>query len=420
MRFIKQLFFLVLCCILLTPFSFAQEIDALQKEIQEKSQQVEELTKQLYVYDQNVKEKQEEQRTLEHEIAVIDLAVEKIETEIERSTIEVEVAQIEIEVLQKKIQDADQEMQEQKDALRSLIRELYVKDQRTPLEVTLSSPTFSDFFTSLEHNQTLQRSVDERLGRIQTISNQLKEHRSALKEKKAELSQQLISLEAEQQHLQGQQQYKEILLAETQESEDQFQEFVDQARAEQRTLESELSTMEQAAREKIEAIREEALHKLEDADQSNDTLTPEEEEAINGKTDFVWPVDSRVITCEFGCISDYHSEDEPHTGLDIATPMGSPVYAAASGYVSRVVFDPHSSSLGFVMINHLHGGFSSFYGHLSCVNVVFDQYVTQGQQIGCSGGMPGTPGAGYSSGPHLHFEIRMNGIITDPHPYLPQ
>lgn len=398
------------------------EDEALKKlnaEIEEKSEKVEQLTKQLYVYDQNIKEKQQEQASLENQISVLDDSLQETETEIERSNIEIEVLQLEVEALQKQIEQSEADIADNKASLESLIRELYAQDQRTPLEITFNSQNFSDFFSSIEYTQKLQGSVNTTLSKIEKIHTQLTERRTQVKEKKADVSLKVIALESEQEELEGVQKTKEQLLADTEQSEEAFQGLLEKARKEQAAIESEVSALERKAREKINLIREEALKKLQDADQSNDVLTPEEQDAISGKTDFVWPVDSRRVTCSFHCVGPYYNIFGAHSGMDIGTPMGSPVYATASGYVTRAVFNPNSTSFAFIMINHLNGGFSSLYGHLSCVNVVYDQYVVQGQQIGCSGGMPGTAGAGYSSGPHLHFEIRVNGIVTDPAQYLP-
>lgn len=394
-------------------------LQELNKQIEEKSAKVEELTKQLYVYDQNVKEKQREQASLENQITMLDSSIEESKTEIERNQLEIEVLQLEIEVLQEQIVTAESDMTNNEDTLASLIRELYKHDQRTPLEMTFDTATFSDFFAAIEYAQTLQGSVNKTLENIQKTHTQLTERRSQVKDKKAEVAEQLVTLEADKQTFEGEQKSKELILADTEQSEEKFQALLAEARKEQAVIEADISSLEQKAREKIDLLRQEALKKLQDADQSNDLLSVEEQEAVSGSTEFVWPISSRKITCVFHCDGPYYNIFGPHSGIDISTPMGSPVYAAASGYVSRVVFDPNSSKFAFIMINHLNGGFSTLYGHLSCVSVVYDQYVVQGQEIGCSGGMPGTAGAGYSTGPHLHFEIRVNGIVTDPEPYLP-
>lgn len=129
-----------------------------------------------------------------------------------------------------------------------------------------------------------------------------------------------------------------------------------------------------------------------------------------------WPLSGRrQITAGF------HDPEYPfrylfeHSGLDLRAEMGSAVGAAAPGIVAVA----RRGRLYGNYIIILHGNkLATVYAHLSQIRVEPDQVVQRGETIGLSGGRPGHPGAGLSSGPHLHFEVRAGGIPTNPLQYL--
>lgn len=98
-----------------------------------------------------------------------------------------------------------------------------------------------------------------------------------------------------------------------------------------------------------------------------------------------------------------------HKGLDIATSTGTPIGAAAGG---TVTFSGWSGSYGnFIIIDH-GNGIQTAYAHCSALYVSAGQYVSQGQSIGAVGS------TGNSTGPHLHLEVRINGVCQNPQNYL--
>lgn len=99
-----------------------------------------------------------------------------------------------------------------------------------------------------------------------------------------------------------------------------------------------------------------------------------------------------------------------HTGLDIAAPSGTTIYAAASGTVSTI--QSLSGSYGnYLIINHANG-VQTLYGHCNSILVSTGETVSQGQAIATVGS------TGNSTGPHLHLEIRLNGTTLNPQNYL--
>jgi len=127
---------------------------------------------------------------------------------------------------------------------------------------------------------------------------------------------------------------------------------------------------------------------------------------------FVRPLDGARITQGFGCTSfSFEPVDAGcpgghwHSGIDLAAPSGTPVYATQSG-VAQVLLS--ASGYGLHVVIDDGGGLSSLYGHLSSVAVLSGEYVDAGQLVGAVGS------SGNSTGPHLHFEIRRDGIAEDP------
>ncbi len=131
----------------------------------------------------------------------------------------------------------------------------------------------------------------------------------------------------------------------------------------------------------------------------------------------IWPMNGARVTQLFGP-SDFLLEPPLgpykhfHTGLDIAAPFGTTVMAAAAGVVVAV----GHSRIGYgnyVVIAH-GGGIMTLYGHLLETDVNVGNQIARGQRIGLEGS------TGWSTGPHVHFELRVNDTVTDPLPYLPK
>jgi peptidoglycan DL-endopeptidase CwlO len=129
-----------------------------------------------------------------------------------------------------------------------------------------------------------------------------------------------------------------------------------------------------------------------------------------GSGGLIWPVSGAVVS-PFGG-RDIGAGYEYHPGIDIAVPEMTPIRAAAAGTV--IFTEPEASSGGYgnyTCIDH-GGGLSTCYAHQSSFAVAAGQSVSQGDVIGYTGC------TGYCLGPHLHFEVRINGSVTDPMGYL--
>ncbi len=126
---------------------------------------------------------------------------------------------------------------------------------------------------------------------------------------------------------------------------------------------------------------------------------------------FRFPLPHAVVTSEYGMrIDPFTGRLSFHSGIDLAAPWGTDVYAARDGVVQYV--GRNRTYGNFVLLKH-DDGYQTLYGHLSSVSVRLNDYVPSGMIIGKVGS------TGLSTGPHLHFEIRHLGRTEDPAPLLP-
>ncbi|HEY1420770.1 MAG TPA: peptidoglycan DD-metalloendopeptidase family protein [Candidatus Dormibacteraeota bacterium] len=129
-----------------------------------------------------------------------------------------------------------------------------------------------------------------------------------------------------------------------------------------------------------------------------------------------WPMSAFQVTQGFGPSTlvlepPLEGYKHFHTGIDMAAPLGASVMAAASGVVVAV----GHTAVGYgnyIIVAH-GGGVETLYGHLLATQVLVGDHVARGEQIGREGS------TGYSTGPHLHFELRVNNKVVDPMPFLP-
>jgi murein DD-endopeptidase MepM/ murein hydrolase activator NlpD len=122
-----------------------------------------------------------------------------------------------------------------------------------------------------------------------------------------------------------------------------------------------------------------------------------------------WPA-SGPVTSGFGYrVHPIFGDRRMHTGIDIGAPYGAPVWAADAG---TVVYAGTLSGYGNAVVVDHGGGLATTYNHLSAFEVTSGQRVARGEHIGAVGC------SGYCTGPHLHFEVRVNGTPVDPMPYL--
>ncbi len=130
-----------------------------------------------------------------------------------------------------------------------------------------------------------------------------------------------------------------------------------------------------------------------------------------GSTAFVYPLMSPRVSSGYGKRKHpIFKVSRHHHGIDLAAPAGTPVRAIQGGIV--IFADPYEGYGNFITIKHTNG-MTSHYGHLEKFKIKPGQRIKSGQIIATVGS------TGISTGPHLHFEIRLNGEVQDPERFIP-
>lgn len=135
----------------------------------------------------------------------------------------------------------------------------------------------------------------------------------------------------------------------------------------------------------------------------------EDKRSLYASTPAVWPIRGWVTSPFGNRISPLNGKIQFHEGIDIAAQIGTPVVAPADGMVIKVGFEAGYGNV--VELSHGYG-LKTVYGHNSRINVKLGQHVKRGDVIAYSGN------TGSSTGPHVHYEVRVNGLPVNPVRYL--
>ena len=375
-----------------------REIKQLNDGIQGTKSQVKKLQNEQGKYSKAIKQKQAEKSSLNNQLAILDNRVAKAELDIEIVKADIEQTKLIIQKTDKEIEQKENEVIKEKEHITNILQLLYKKDNTTSLEIMLMNSSLADFLSQIKYLEDLNENVKKGLDNIEKYKRELEGEKKDLENEKGKFEKLEISLEDNHKKLESEKETKLYVLDQVSTSEVQYQKLLQEAKKEQEAAAAEIASMEKLVRAKISELEGNKLG-------FNDA-------------GFAWPVPKNTITAYF------HDPDYPfrhifeHPAIDIRAGQGTPLRAAASGYVARV---KNGGVSGYSYIMLIHGdGLSTVYGHVSKMFIQEDEYVVQGQIIGQTGGMPGTSGAGrLTTGPHLHFEVRLNGIPVDPLSYLP-
>lgn len=379
-----------------TSDTIKEQVDELNQQVKQKRARVKEIEGLIDSYKNRIAQQEAKQSSLENEIVILDNRIRKKELDIERAKTELEALKLEIESLTAQIADQGVRIEKQKDYASELIRRIRETDDVMPLEVLLTKRSLSEFFDRVEEIKRLESDLTDALAKVKGIKQSLEAIKKERDDKRVALEAEKKKLGKEQLALEAERNFKASLASETQSKQSEFERVLYELKEQQQTTADDIASIETRLKDKLDEI---------------DVALARGDVLLN------WPVDpSRGITAIF------HDPTYPfrnlfeHPGTDIRSPVGTSVKAAAGGYVA---WNKRGRMYGnYTMIVHP-GNIATVYAHLSKFVAKPDTYVDRGDKIGESGGRPGDPGAGLSTGPHLHFEVRLEGIPVDAENYLP-
>lgn len=385
------------------------DIDALENRRQELQAQSDKYQQILEKTKENIADQEEYVNALVSKVQVLD-------DKIELSHQSINELNGKIQDKQAAINDANKKIEDQMNTLRNRLRNIYMAGNTTDLEIIFGAKSFSDFLDKMELVEALSDYDNNLITSIQGDLENISKEKEALEKDMDSLEAEEASLESDQQELNKILEENKELLAGLYKTSDQATSEIQNGALESDDIEKAISNYyAEKARLEAERAEQERNNNSNSGGSSSGTVHDDLEVSPSG---FVWPCPG------FYYLTSEWNEDRGsynHGAIDIADAgiMGADVVAAKEG----VVIDSYNGcyhnwgkdgSCGcgggygnYVMIAH-DGGKMTVYGHLSTTMVYTGQHVYQGQVIGFVGS------TGHSTGAHLHFETRLNGVKYNP------
>lgn len=434
MNKLKRILCAMLCvCMISIPMAIPTTVSAedsisdLEQQLQQLEQENEKYQKILDDTKSDIAEKEEYKSALVSKVQVLD---EKIAVTREK------ISSLNDDIKEK--QDAYDkglsEVEDQFDALANRLRILYMSGNATDLEIIFGAKDFSDLIDKMELVKSLANSDKELISEIQTKLDELSTKKESLEADKKDLETQQASLKSDQDEFNKLISDNDEILKNLYASNSEAQNSLESAALQSDEIEAKISeyyaaqkaAAEQAAKAAQSSSSSSSSSSGNSSSGSSSSGSSSSGSSSSGSSTVIVPSGSGFAwpTPGFTYLSSEWYEDREvynHGGIDIAGAgiMGTPVVAAADGTViasnSSCTHNwgkSYSCGCGggygnYVMISHA-GGKMTVYGHLTSLTVSAGQTVSRGQVIGYVGS------TGNSTGPHLHYECRLNGVRYNP------
>ena len=316
------------------------------------------------------------------QVQKLDEKIESSNKELEEINTKISELQTSMNEVQAKLERAEENFNNQKEKLDNRLIAVYESSDTEYLDVILSSRSISEFLSNYFLITELAKHDTELLEDMQLKKNEIKRSKEKLEKDKKELSTIKANQSKTAKILENTKTVRENYISKLSNSEKEIQAKIDEYNAQ------------------FAAINAEILAMVKDGIAA---------EYIGGE--LAWPVPGYTrISSKYGMRTHpITGVYKLHTGTDISAPMGANFIAANDGIVTKAEYNGAYGNM--VIIDH-GGGVSTLYAHGSEILVQVGQNVKRGEPVLKVGS------TGYSTGPHAHFEVRLNGVVTDPMPYI--
>jgi murein DD-endopeptidase MepM/ murein hydrolase activator NlpD len=352
-------------------------------QINQKNSESDSLQSSISQIQGDIKQKQSQAASLANQVAIFDDEIKKNQLQVDKKKADISSTNLQIQQTQASITDAQAQIAHQKNVLAEYIRTLNYSDDVSSVQLLFSDHSFSDILNNMQNIETVQGSVKDSLDTIKVLESQLNFKNQELQTTKTNLEKQKKDLDFKVSELKGSQQEKQELLDVTKNDEAEFQKKLAEAKSDYNQKESEIAALERKLRE-------------------DNTHYGTSQPYTSG---FVWPlpVGMGIITCSFHCAG--YFSGMTHTGTDLGAPKGTPIYSATTGTVVHAGWGKSHGGYGFYAAIQS-GNLLLIYGHMleGSIPVSVGQNITTGTRIGSVGL------TGMTTGYHLHFEVRSNGV----------
>ncbi len=385
--------FLVLCSLLPSFANLQDDIDAVDKKLEESNSNIEEIEGQIEEAEANLN--------------VVNVSLEEtimkkqaLEARIEKTKADIIVVEKKIEELKAKIVKAKAEIKEQEKNFGARLRSIYYKKDETFWTVVFDSDGIEDLLTRLSSFEKITKQDDK-------ILNDLIDKRNKLAKMEEEQKNNLLNLESLKA---AQEKDKAELVAVEAELERRKEELQEKIAEHKALMEEEQAQASKFQAEKDSLLAEAERIRRQNYENSNSGSSGADLPPIETGTGWVYPAPGTFITYWFGYrVHPLYGTDDWHSGIDMVGDYGYPIYAARGGLA--IVAGWYGGFGNCVVLDH-GDGLQTLYGHGNSVLVSVGDQVSQGQHIMEMGS------TGWSTAPHLHFSVIYNNDYIDPAPYL--